>query len=582
MNYFLGINLSHDSSAAIVSSTGIIISAVSEERLSRHKNHSGIPIRSINLLLENFKNSIADVIIGSDSTIDSRKAKTKISQISNSPSSKEGEIYPYAAPAFTNNETFFNAREAIQRSILEHCMGLEKNTNFIWTNHHDAHLGQALCVSPDPSSLLISLDGHGDGESGAVSYRNHNKITNLARFKDLDSLGELYSAVTKRYNFKANHHEGKITGLAAYGAYSGAVETLFKYVSVVKGEPSIRKFEGFRGELVDRIFPYGVKKRLGTSILNLVELAEAKTNNYADLAFAIQLVLEESVLEIAKFWKNKTGAKSLALAGGVFANVKLNQRLAEELNFKSVRIFPGMGDGGISIGCIWSHLSKEKRLSDLESAFQDFFLAPKIQNEDEKLLAMDHSLEYLEISRSDLPREIALAVANSKLVGLHLGKMEFGPRALGNRSILIDPRFANINKIANERLKRTEFMPFAPAVLEEEATSWFNFDKIKDKFPFEYMTMTCSVLPQKRFLIPAVVHTDGTARPQLVNRNRTPVYWEAINEFKKITNIPIVINTSFNVHEEPINYTLSDSISALKRKSVDIIFTENGSFKGRS
>jgi carbamoyltransferase len=122
-------------------------------------------------------------------------------------------------------------------------------------------------------------------------------------------------------------------------------------------------------------------------------------------------------------------------------------------------------------------------------------------------------------------------------------------------------------------------MPFAPAILEEHATSWFNFDKIKDRFPFEYMTMTVSVLPEKRSLIPAVVHVDGTARPQIVKRNLTPLYWESIDEFRKITNIPVVINTSFNVHEEPINCSLSDSISALKRKSVDIIFTEKGCFQ---
>jgi carbamoyltransferase len=577
MSYFLGINLSHDSSAAIVTGSGKIISAISEERLSRIKNHSGIPIRSINYLLESFNNQITNIVIGSDSTIDTRKSKTKISQILNSPSSKEGDSYPYPIPAFNSIGAYPDARLAIQRTILEYCNKLEKNTSFIWINHHDSHLGQALSVSPEIPSLLISLDGHGDGESGAVSFRNQDKITSLARFKDLDSLGELYGAVTNRYNFKANHHEGKITGLAAYGEYSRAVDVLQGYVSVINGEVSLKNLSGLRRQLLERVFP----KRggiFGTSIRNIIEIAEAKTNNYADLAFAIQFVLEESVLEITNYWKDKTGAKGLSLAGGVFANVKLNQRIAEELNFDSVRIFPSMGDGGISVGSVWSYLSKERNLSDLEAAFDNMFLAPVVANENEILLASANSIMYREISRSELPHEIATAVANSKLVGLHIGSMEFGPRALGNRSILIDPRFANINKVANDRLKRTEFMPFAPAILEEQATSWFNFDKIKDRFPFEYMTMTVSVLPEKRSLIPAVVHVDGTARPQIVKRNLTPLYWECIDEFRKITNIPVVINTSFNVHEEPINFSLSDSISALKRKSVDVIFTEKGCF----
>ena len=579
MNYFLGINLSHDASAAIIDGQGRIISAISEERLSRIKNHSGLPVRSINFLIECFNEPITSIIIGSDSTIDSRKSRSKISQISKSPSSKEGDPYPYPVPALPNLNAYSDPRLAIERTILEYCNKLDAQTSFIWINHHDSHLGQALCVSSKIPSLLISLDGHGDGESGAVSFRNGNKITNLTRFKDLDSLGELYGAVTNRYNFKPNHHEGKITGLAAYGEYSRAVDVLLQYVSVINGEVSIKNLSGLRGILVEKVFPNIVKKRCGTSLRNIIDIAEAETNNYADLAFAIQLVLEQSVLELTSYWKSKTDAKGVSLAGGVFANVKLNQRIAEELDFESVRIFPNMGDGGISVGGVWSYLSKEKNLSDLENAFDNMFLAPIKANENEELLANANQLIYRGISRSDLPHEIAVAIANSKLVGIHLGNMEFGPRALGNRSILLDPRFANINKIANDRLKRTEFMPFAPAILEEEATSWFNFDKIKDRFPFEYMTMTCSVLPEKRSLIPAVVHVDGTARPQIVKRNLTPLYWESIDEFRKITNIPVVINTSFNVHEEPINCSLSDSISALKRKSVDIIFTEKGCFQ---
>ncbi len=576
MRYLLGINLSHDSSAAIVSNSGRIICAISEERLSRVKNHSGVPRRSINLLLENFNESISDVIIGSDATIDLRKARTKFSQISNSPSSKEGDPYPFPLPGFPRGG---NPKALIEQAIIKSSDKFHPNLDFAWINHHDSHLGQALSVATDLPSLLVSLDGHGDGESGAISFKQSNKITKLTRFKDLDSLGELYSSVTKRYNFKANHHEGKITGLAAFGSYSKAVDVLLKYVSISSGNIEIKNLKGFKRHFVERLLPLKLNKRFSTSMDNLIGIAEAKSNNYADLAFAIQIVLEESVLEITRYWKNKTNARGLSLAGGVFANVKLNQRLAEELNFESVRIFPNMGDGGISVGGVWTYLSERGLLEKKEEAFDNMFLGPALINENEELLASINKLNYRKISKSDLTKEIAIAISRGKLVGLHIGKIEFGPRALGNRSILIDPRLGNINKIANARLQRSEFMPFAPAVLEEEASAWFNFDGIKDLYSFEYMTMTCRVHSQIQGLIPAVVHIDGTARPQIVKRNKTPIYWEVIKEFSNITGIPLVINTSFNVHEEPINYNLTDSISALKRKSVDMIFTELGCFE---
>jgi len=355
---------------------------------------------------------------------------------------------------------------------------------------------------------------------------------------------------------------------------------LQKYVRVSNGSIEIKNIKGFKKRFVETALPFRLTKKFSTSMDKLISIAESESDNYADLAYAVQVVLEESVLEIINYWKNKTNAKGLSLAGGVFANVKLNQRLAEELNFESVRIFPNMGDGGISVGGVWSYLSESGLLEKELMPFDDMFLAPPLVNENEELLAYTNKVNYRKISKEELPKQIANAIWQGKLVGLHLGKMEFGPRALGNRSILIDPRLENINKIANARLKRTEFMPFAPAVLEEEAANWFDFDRIKDLYPFEYMTMTCRVRSEIQKLIPAVVHLDGTARPQSVNHRKTPIYWNVLNEFKNLTGVPVVINTSFNVHEEPINNNLNDSISALQRNSVDMIFTELGCFQG--
>ena len=571
----LGINISHDASVAVLDKNGKILKAVSEERLSRKKNHSGIPIRAINYI-KDFNYDIETVVIGSDSKLSKRKLEVMESQISGLASASEGENWPYVVPGFRSSKTL-NVKNGFETLILKHFDFLNAAT-FKWMNHHDSHLGQSLSVSSNDLTLLMSLDGHGDGESGAIAVSRDYHLKNLSRFKELDSLGDLYSAVTKRYNFKINRHEGKITGLAGFGEYSGGVEVLLKYVNIKAGKPYIHNLSGLKSRIVKNLVPRRFTKKFILDMDSIVQLAENETKNYADLAFAIQFVLEESVLEIARYWKAKTNTERLAVAGGVFSNVKLNQRLAEELNFKSVRVFPNMGDGGISVGGVWAYLEKSGRLEMPVDILQSMYLASNVENLSEIEIAKQFKLSFQAITRKELPVEIASCVNEGKMVGLHFGDMEFGPRALGNRSIVIDPRIKSINEIANKRLKRTEFMPFAPVVLAEFSRKYFELDKIPDLMPFLFMTMTCSVRQEHRSLIPAVVHIDGTARPQIIYKESNLLYWEVLEQFRILSGLPILVNTSFNVHEEPINFTLSDSLLALNQDAVDIVFTQSGKF----
>ena len=306
----------------------------------------------------------------------------------------------------------------------------------------------------------------------------------------------------------------------------------------------------------------------------IIDLAESKTINYADLAFAVQFILEQSVLELISYWSKETGVSDLALAGGVFANVKLNQRISELDQIRDVQIFPNMGDGGIAVGGIWSQLAKRGKLSKQE-LFKDMFLAPSSKLEDEfelKNLESDPAIMIENLPVDVLARDVAKLVSDGFIVAFHSGQMEFGPRALGNRSLLIDPRRGDLVAIVNKRLKRTEFMPFAPIVLEEKFGEYFTKSNAQSITPFRFMTMTCNVKNHYWDKIPAVTHKDGTARPQTITKESNGIIYEVISEFSKITGLHLLVNTSLNIHEEPINYSLSDSIKAIKSNAFDFLY----------
>ena len=570
----LGLNLSHDSSAALLDDTGKVFGAIAEERLSRKKNHWGIPVRSIESLISGHEVSIERVIIGSDKFLTRRHANSLISSSNQGPSSGYGSLVPQVPPG-KKSELISNVFSSVNSRILELIRSSDSDSNpdFTWVRHHNSHIGCALGVqNMREQSLLVSLDGMGDGESGLICLTHSGSYPKvLHSISSLDSLGKLYSSVTKRYNFSPERHEGKITGLAAYGNYSKATELLLDYVQIKNGVLSIKYLKGFKNILATRLFPdVSNRFRLRTSIQDIVDLAEEGSNNYADLAYAVQYVLEETVLEILRFWKNKTQQNTLGLSGGVFANVRLNQRIAEEQGWESVRIFPNMGDGGIAVGGAWFEIAKKGNLSNTDQLFENMYLAPESNREGS--FTLDGLLVEV-LDENIVAKRVAELLSSGNLVGVHQGKMEFGPRALGARSILIDPRNQSINEEVNRRLRRTEFMPFAPMIKIDKAHEVCDLSKVKDWFPFHFMTMTVSVREQYRHRIPAVVHVDGTARPQFVSPEQVLPY-RILHEFELLTSIPVLVNTSFNVHEEPINNTLDNSLDALRRGAVDYVLAE--------
>lgn len=569
----LGLNLSHDASVATTKNDGEVIFSLAEERISRVKNHVGIPLEAMQSVLKSPSDAVTKVIIGSHQNLKIPDLKMMLAAMMKNPSSPIGSFQsPYPSFSIDKNSYSSDAKKLLETFLLDSFPEVLKTAEFVWEKHHDSHLGCAVGSSFKEDTLLFSLDGDGDGESGAISVGNRSGIKkSLARFSQLDSLGHLYSAITQRYNFKPNRHEGKITGLAAFGKKSAAVDVLLRYVEVHSGHPKLKYAKSKTLKMYSELLEiFGNKNYVPRYLLTIAELAEEKSPDYPDLAWAIQEVLENAIIEIVHYWTKKTGIFDLSLTGGVFANVKLNQKLAELPEINRVNVFPNMGDGGIALGGVWSHLGKRGELSP-NPLYQDMYLSPEHEMVNYSL--QDYKdFDIRSINQTEAIKIIVQRLCQKDLVAIHVGRMEFGPRALGNRSLLIDPRDGEINRSVNQRLKRTEFMPFAPMVAEERFSTYFVSENGTLE-PFKYMTMTCNVREEYRDLIPAITHVDGTARPQIVSRSSNPICHQILLEFEKLTGLAVLVNTSLNVHEEPINYSIRDSLEALRRGAMDYIYT---------
>lgn len=580
----LGINLSHDSSAALLADDGAVVAAVAEERLSRRKHDTRFPHLAIESVIAQARDSsVSQVVIGSHSDFSQVDGQflTWLFREQDWPGfdGKHGYAYP---PGFAvahglegSGRAASARREEWLRSRLGTSLaGMGVSAPISFVNHHNSHAGSAMGASGFDRGLAISLDGEGDGESGIVrsfSSSRDGRLTAVDRVRlhRMDSIGRLYSAVTHRYNFKHNSHEGKITGLAAFGDGGPALDFLLSEVVVKDGAISL----GLPSRRVSRRLVELAKtttgsKSLHASVQDLADAASSRARNYPDLAYAVQNVLEIVVTQMVQYHAAATSERRIALAGGVFANVKLNQRLAELPGIEDVFVFPDMGDGGIAVGGVWDWMLNRGMLRR-QAPIADVYWGPQPPDGTSSASSADP------LHRADVAAEVARLLSSGAVVGMVHGRMEFGPRALLHRSILADPRDASINATLNARLKRTEFMPFAPVCLEDRFAELFDVSAHGSLKPFEFMTMTCRVHEAWRSRIPAVVHVDGTARPQLLRRGANPMAQEILEAFERATGVPALVNTSFNVHEEPILLSDAQALAALKAGVVDALVIDD-------
>ena len=379
------------------------------------------------------------------------------------------------------------------------------------------------------------------------------------------SPGIFYTFITKRFGFSPSKHEGKITGLAAYGDYNLTIE---KMRHIIRYD---NKKHSFYSTYIPKLFK---SKSYGEWNLPIIDdLLDQVTREH--VAAGLQQLTEDIVCKYVEDAVAKTGIRNVALSGGVFSNVKVNQRIRELDCVDNVYIHPNMGDGGLPLGAayyLWAQRMIKRGEKPLPQFLPTVYLGPSFTNEEIETEIKKAGLSYKKVEKIEV--EIAKLLTEKKIVGRFAGRMEYGPRALGNRSILAEATDKTINDWLNERLKRTEFMPFAPCIIEEDAKDFYKGWE-PDHAAARFMTITYDVPEDKGKLVPAVTHVDSTARPQVVRKEDNPSYHRIIEVYKEITGLPVIINTSFNMHEEPIVCTPADAIRSFQHGSVDVLAMEN-------
>lgn len=408
-------------------------------------------------------------------------------------------------------------------------------------DHHLSHAANSFYCSGFDRALCITLDGYGTGLAGSVSEARDGKIHRLHGVAFPNSLGTLYEHVTSSLGFKPSRHEGKIVGLASYGDPSILGEILLSRIEQRPGDFSIYEANNvYFSRFLASKFPK------------------------IDVAAAYQYALEVVATNFVKYWVAKTGIDTVVLSGGVTANVKLNQRIFEIDGVNQIFVYPNMGDGGCGTGAAIYHSWPG---GAMESISDTYF---GVDYTEAQILAALEA-EKLTFERPDnLAAKVAGLVHNGQVVARFDGRMEYGPRALGNRSIMYHAREPEVNQWLNKRLGRTEFMPFAPVTLYEAREKCYHNIKGAEHAA-EFMTVTFDCTEFMKETCPAAVHVDGTARPQLIRREVNPGYYDIVKEYEKLSGIPSLINTSFNMHEEPIVDSPEDAVRAFMEGVLDYL-----------
>lgn len=590
-NYVLGIHFGHDANATLVKDN-VCIGSVQEERFTRKKFQGGYPVNSIKYLL---KNSISaydiNTIVCIGDTSPHEMGGGSVTQIYTRMLHKPpSQITCKILTSIDNIFPFLNYRKNLMIKLLK--LNLKKinlqNIPIKFINHHHAHALGALYTSGFDDPLVITADGQGDGLSNSVSTieSESGKVKRHSLSKSYHSLGIVYSMVTQYLGFKPGRHEGKITGLAAYGN-----EVNIKFPITYDS-----KNNSFKTELVSSYilrsnilsflyFIFFSPKKLLIALTTRATLSNhlitQKTLHYIeknfskinkeDVAYWVQSntekLLEKYTLNNLKIFNKK----DLCVSGGLFANVKLNQKLYDIPNLNKLFVMPNMGDGGLTYGSAL-YVANNYKYESNKCYFNNAYLGPSYKDSEIISSLLKEKLAYK--IYNDFPLIIAKYLYKGLIIGRFTGKLEWGPRALGNRSILASATNKNINSVLNERLGRTEFMPFAPIVIDEDADKIFLNYSHQMKIS-EYMTVTYNVRDEWHAKIPAVVHIDGTARPQIVNRKQNPSLYHILAEYKKLSGFGVLVNTSFNLHEEPIVCSPEDMINTYKGNAVDIVSIEN-------
>ena len=572
----IGISSSHDGTLTVFKD-GVNIFSIAEERLNRIKVYTGFPFESLRYIIDNKivePNEVDAIAVDKMSGFSKNMAWTYGFELTENKMYYDLSNEKRPSDFYLSDEKYKlikdekSCKEFVYTKIKELFLDVGIDAPIYFFKHHLNHVASAYYTSGFNNALAITMDGEGEDESATVSICKNGKIEKISSTTIDNSAGYLYGAVTRKCGFKANRHEGKITGLAAYGNYEKHKVCFDNLVKVENGKLKYinPKNKTFTNKVLSKTMRLiGKKYLLGAS--ELIERCGKLSNE--DLSASIQHLLEKRLVEIVTYWIKKTGVKNVVLSGGVFANVKFNQYISEIPELEGLYIYPDMGDGGNAFGAAANlYYSTNKYIPEITKT-KAIYYGPEFSNKYIKNIlkkASDNVEFYLS---NNTPLDTAKLLANNKIVGWFQGKMEYGPRALGNRSIIASPVDSTINQWLNDRMKRNEFMPFAPSCLYEHAQELFEIPKEHLKFPAQFMTITFKMKEKWAKLAPAVAHVDQTARPQLVTKEANPKYHALLTEYNKITGLPLCINTSFNVHEEPIVCKPEEGLESLLTGVID-------------
>tara|TARA_Y100001949_G_C15989694_1_gene332275 strand:- start:5971 stop:7674 length:1704 start_codon:yes stop_codon:yes gene_type:complete len=560
--YTLGISCYYHDSAAAILHDGKVIAAVEEERFSRQKFDDSYPKSSIDWCLKE-----ADITPSKlDSVAFYDKPILKFERLLDN--------YIAVAP-----KGFFSFLDVIPKwlhkrlwvkdEIKKHLKGF--NGEIIFPQHHMSHAAYAFFTSPFDEAAILTVDGVGEWSTTAFGMGQDRSIRLMSDIRWPHSLGLFYSAFTYFLGFKVNEGEYKLMGLSAYGKPKYYDKILDELIDV-KSDGSIHlnmKYFAFTHDKVmtNQNFSdlFGIPPRRYDSNPSQIHF---------DIAASAQLVLEDILLKMVHHVHDKTNMKNLCLGGGVALNGVANFRIQKEGPFEKLHIPPSPGDGGNAIGCaqysFFCH-EKNKRVpeNDIDRIKNNIYTGPSFSNDEIKIFLDKNNIEYKFLETNSLLQNTAKLISEENIIGWYQGKMEWGPRALGNRSILADPRNAKMKYILNEKIKHREsFRPFAPSILEEYVSEYFDINT-----PSPYMLLVTKIKQPNK--IPAVTHVDGTGRLQSVSKDVNPLFYSLINEFYKITGIPVVINTSMNVMGEPIVNTPEQAYNMILKTDMDYVMLGN-------
>ena len=583
----------HDSSAALIID-GEIISAVHEERFTRKKHDPSFPSKSIEHIFSYTGINIEDLT----AVVFYEKPYLKFERLLET----YHEFFPKGLKSFSSSIPVWIKEKLFMTGTIKKELAKFGNIDkikFLYSEHHLSHAASAFYPSPFEDAAILTIDGVGERATSIIAHGKGNSIKILKELHFPHSVGLLYSAFTYFCGFRVNSGEYKLMGLAPYGDPTS--ERTQNYINLIKDKLVDIKDDGSIVLNMD-YFNYATglrmiheKKWKELFKLETKDPESEITQEYMDISLAIQLVTEEIFLKMAMHAKEITGSKNIVLAGGVALNSVANGKLLKEKVFESIWVQPASGDAGGALGAALAYYYTENDLPrkiNSPDGMQGAYLGPEYTNGqiENVLKKYDINSKYYDNS-NDLAKLSAKYLDNGSVVGWFQGRMEFGPRALGNRSILGDARKAEMQKRMNLKIKYREgFRPFAPSVLEEDIQNYFDIDipspymlnvvpvveKRRSKLPEDYYKKPLyDRLYFERSDIPAVTHIDHSARLQSVNKDVNFRYWELINEFKNLTGYGVIINTSFNVRGEPIVESPEDALSCFMRTEMDYLVLGN-------